>query len=269
MLEACNQSLGRGACVYALEKNSAVEHMAEVTWTTPNEVTVNVQERDTGRAQTRRLRFENGDEALEKWRVVGFTTALLAGEAAATEASKDAPKPVPASQDPAHFWVATTGRVLGASGLRERAPKIGAQLRIDARAWQAPWLLGVSGEYSRSTWTAPGIEGQASWLELGLGATRMWHPARELQLFTRVDVLAQRLTMSGRKKNQTEEAALWQPGLRLALDLEWPLARHWYALVGVHGTFVVAPVALRVDGKTAEQAAPAVVGLNAGLQYRF
>jgi hypothetical protein len=266
MLEACNAALEGETCVYAVERNASFERAAEVTWTAPDKATITFREARSGRTLTRTLHFQSHDEPREKWRMVGFTTALLAGSH-----EHEAPPPQTSSHDPRSevFHAVVSARALGATGLNQRPPKLGAQLRIDARAWESPWLLGLSGEFSRTEWNTPGVDGEATWGELGFGGTVMWYPSENLQLFTRIDLLAQRLVMMGTKKKDQDEAQLWQPGLRLALDLHWPLVARWYAVLGAQSTIVVAPVALEVDDKLVERAPAASVGLNAGVQYRF
>lgn len=274
MLEACNTAHQASTCVYAVKRDVSVEQTAQVTWKTPDSATITFHNNTSGRTLNRTLQFQTNDEPREKWRMVGFTTALLAGGA-----SPEPAPPPPASTTPAvvpeteittrGFNVAVTARALGASGISQGAPKVGGQARVDARAWQAPWLLGVSGEYSRTGWSAPGVEGHVTWSELGIGATVLWYPARDLELLTRVDVLAQRLVVTGNKQDDSDDDALWQPGARFALDLEWPLLAQWYAVVGAQASLVLAPVAVRVDDKVAQRVAPTAFGLNLGVQYRF
>jgi hypothetical protein len=266
MLDACNAALEAGACVYSQERVRPIRKRAIVSWLTPTHATIAYTDEQASRTLTRTLEFGLEDAPEEKWRVVGFTTALLAGEKSTEPRHQDASavvKPAP------KFPVALTARLLGSSGLAQKPPKFGGQLRIDARAWQAPWLLGLSGEYTTTAWKAPGTNGDANWSELGLGAAILWYPAKDLELFTRVDALMQRLTMSGNKKAERDDVQLWQPGLRLALDLHWPLYPHWYAVFGAHASVVRTPVVLRVDGKPTEEVPPVAGGLNIGLQFRF
>lgn len=265
MLDACSTTLERGSCVSANEGSSAVERTAKVTWNAATRATVTFHDTTSGRSLARTLRFQDHDDVRERWRMVGFTTALLADDRSHQET-----EPAPTSDDDSHtFSAALSARFVGASGLNQRGPKLGAQLRVDAHPWQAAWLLGVSAEYTRAEWAAPGLEGDTTWSEFGVGATAMWYPASSLELFTRLDVVAQRLQMAGRKKRETETAHLWQPGVRLGVDVQWPLGSGWFAVVGAQGTVVVAPVALRVEDKPTERVAPAAFGFNAGVQYRF
>lgn len=264
MLEACNAALESGVCVYTVPGKHGATRIASVTWNTPMRATIVFRDKGANASTVRSLQFENSDEPREKWRTVGFTTALLAGGQAPAAAMN-------AAGDGAHelFYVATTVQFVAAGGMREWSPKLGGRLRIDGRAWQAPWLLGVSAEHTALAWSAPGIEGDATWSELGLGAALMWDPAPDLQLFTRVDLLAQRLTVSGRKKDERSHAQLWQPGVRLALDLAWAFQPRWYTVLGVQATIVTAPVDVRVADKTQNRVSGRAGGLSAGVQYRF
>lgn len=263
MLEACTAALEAGACVYAVPGEHDGGQVASVTWSTHKSAMI-VYRDQNGDATVRRLQFQDSDEPREKWRTVGFTTALLAGgQAPADEAS--------VAQGGVHeaFYVATTARFMAASGMSELSPKLGGQLRIDGRAWQAPWLLGVSAEHTAVAWSAPGIEGYATWSELGFGAVLMSDPAPGLQLFTRVDLVAQRLMVTGRKKAERSRAQLWQPGVRLALDLMWSLQPRWYAVLGAQATMVTAPVVVRIADKTESRVPAAAGGLSVGVQHRF
>ncbi len=263
MLEACNATLEAGACVYAGDGQGASKGTTEVTWRASTRATITFRPTSGAAPTVRILQFGDNDETREKWRTVGFTVALLAGEHA-TESAVE-----PSETEVAPFYGVVTARFLAASGMRERMPKLGGQLRMEGRAWQAPWLVGVSVEYAAAEWSAPGTRGNATWSELGVGAARIWQPGEDLQLFTRADIVAQRLTVSGTKKAEQDEAHVWLPGVRLALDLHWPLHPHWYLVLGVHAAAVVAPVEVRVDDKTREQV-PAVSGGSAvGIQYRF
>lgn len=262
MLDACNTTLERGSCVSASDATQPLERSATITWSATTRATVRLHDATSGRSLERTLRFHDDDDLRERWRMVGFTTALLADD---RSHQQKAPAP-----DVSHaFYAALSARVVGASGLSQRGPKLGAQLRVDARPWQAAWLLGVSAEYTRAEWAAAGIAGETTWSEVGAGATALWYPASSLELFTRIDIVAQRLQMTGHKKRESESARLWQPGVRLAVDVQWPLASSWFAVVGAHGTVVLAPVALRVDDKASERVAPAAFGFAAGVQYRF
>lgn len=264
MLEACNAALEAGACVYAVPGRHGAARRASVTWNTPQRATIVFRDHQANASTVRTLQFEDTDEPREKWRTVGFTTALLAGgQAPAADLTT--------AEDGAHepFYVATTVQFVAAGGMREWSPKLGGRLRIDGRAWQAPWLLAVSAEHTEIAWSAPGVEGDTTWSELGLGAALMWDPAPNLQLFTRADLLAQRLTVSGRKKAEHSQAHLWQPGVRLALDLAWSFHPRWYTVLGAQATIVAAPVDVRVAGKTQNRVSGRAGGLSAGVQYRF
>lgn len=263
LLEACNASLTAGACEYAAP--GSAERTAQVTWNTPTQVTITFHNPRQPGSIVRTLEFTEADEPGERWRTVGFTTALLAGGQPAV-----APETPPAEPAEVPYSVAITARLVGASGVSQGGPKAGGQVRLEGRAWQTAWLFGVSAEYTTAQWESPDIDGRATWGEVGAGVAVVWQLADDLELFTRVDVLAQRLNVSGQKKKGEQDAAsLWQPGARLTLDLDWPLHPRWYAVFGAHVVVVTAPAELRVDDKSRGYVPSVSAGLNAGIQYRF
>lgn len=262
MLEACNSALEDGACIRSGGGNAGSQGTIEVTWAASSQATITFRPHSGAAPTVRTLAFRESDEPREKWRTVGFTAALLAGGHSPEPPVDDAEAATP-------FYGVMTARFLAASGMSERMPKLGGQLRMEGRAWQGPWLVGVSMEYAAAEWSMPGVRGDATWSEVGVGAAWMWQPGRDLQLFTRADVVAQRLTVSGDKKAERDEVQLWQPGVRLALDLHWPLHSHWYVVLGVHAAVVTSPVEVRVDGKAREHVPPVSGGSSVGIQYRF
>lgn len=270
MLEACNAAAEAGECVYVGSKASvptAEAQTAAVTWEGQSRAVVVLRDRRNGALATRTLQFQDSDEPREKWRTVGFTAALLAAGDAANDAHTSTKDTERASAEP--FHVAVTARFLGANGMSERTPKLGGQLRVDGRAWQAPWLVGVSAEHTAATWSAPGIEGNVMWSEVGLGASRMWDVAPDLQLFTRGDLIAQRLEIIAAKKKERDVAEVWQLGGRLAVELTWRFEPHWYAVIGAHATLVRSPVDVRVGDKLHSRIPGVGAGVGVGVQYRF
>ncbi len=273
MLEACNTAHQAATCVYAVKRDTSVEQTAQVTWNTPDSATITFHSNTSGRTLNRTLQFQTNDEPREKWRMVGFDRIAgrwcVTGAGTCSACCDHTRRGSGVGGDHPRLQCGSHCPRPGRQWRGQGAPKVGGQARVDARAWQAPWLLGVSGEYSRTGWSAPGVEGHVTWSELSIGATVLWYPARDLELLTRVDVLAQRLVVTGNKKDDSDDDALWQPGARFALDLEWPLLAQWYAVVGAQATLVLAPVAVRVDDKVAQRVAPTAFGLNLGVQYRF
>jgi hypothetical protein len=265
MLEACNAALYLGACV-AGSSGIVAEQLAQVNVSSRTSITIEVRARAHSDSPTvRLLTFTPADEAKEKWRTVGFTTALLV-EGRTTDVASNHVEST--SLEPAYVaWVA--GRLVGASGFGVRSPKAGGHLHVAGRAWQAPWFVGVSAEYTSSAWATPSVTGDATWSEFGLGVSAVIDVADDLDLLVHVSGLAQRLAIAGQKKAESGEAALWQPGLRCAAELAWPLYARWYGLLGVHATWVAAAVELRADDKVVARVPAVGGGVNIGIQYRF
>jgi hypothetical protein len=269
MLEACNAALSNGACVDASTGVDA-EQLAKVNVTGNTTVTVEVRTARTDSAPTVRvLEFNPADEPRERWRTVGFTTALLV-EGRAPQKPEPEPKLEPKLkliEAPAVGLV--TARLVGASGFGARSPKAGGHLALAGRAWAAPLFVGVFAEYTTSSWATKEIAGDATWGEVGLGITFVVDLADDLELFLHVGGLAQRLAIIGQKKAEVAEASLWQPGVRGGADLTWPLYARWYGVLGAQVTGVVSPVELRVEDKVKARAPALGGGVNIGIQYRF
>lgn len=79
LVDACNAAFVDGACVYASGDIAAAQQTARVTWNTPSQATITFRDRVSRSQRQRTLKFDATDEAREKWRTVGFATALLAG----------------------------------------------------------------------------------------------------------------------------------------------------------------------------------------------
>lgn len=272
MVRACSASLDDGECVSPTDNGTPMvrvpSHRARVTWIDETRAVVAVYEPETAEPKiVRTLGFTATDEPREKWRTVGFTTALL------TRAPVDSEPPLqPNTHDSRalpSFSSAVTARLLAASALVEHGPKAGAQLRIEGRAWQAPWLFGVTVEYAAAKWDEAGVDGSATWAEIGAGGALFLEPTEQLQMFTRIDVLAQQLMVGGEKKADADSVSFWQPSLRLAVDFAWQVGPTWYTVLGMQGTFVRNPVDVRVDDKLAVHVPALSAGVNLGLQYRF
>lgn len=283
MLQACNTTLHAGACVEA-GPGVAAEQVAHVDVDGPTSVTLVVRGARSGSEPptVRQLAFEPGDEARERWRTVGFTTALLVEGRFADEQRRaeqrrqeetDAPAPPSESTvaEPATepFAALVSARLVGSSGFGVRSPKAGAHLHVAGRAWPAPLFIGVFAEYTSLAWEAKAVRGSAAWTELGLGLTAVVEVTDKWELFLHVGGLAQRLALTGRKKEEEMEASLWQPGLRGAVDWMWPIYGRWYGALGAHATWVGSPVELRVEGKPEARVPAPSGGVNIGIQYRF
>lgn len=266
MLEACNAALQPGACVAGAPTLGA-EQVARVNVTSETSVTIEVRTLRDGSAPpiVRVLTFDAGDEATEKWRTVGFTTALLAEGGRQRPAAPPAP-PVPEALS---YVGLMTARLVGASGFGARSPKAGGHLHLAARPWKAPWLLGVSAEYTTSAWAKPGVSGEATWGELGLAVSFLVPVADDLELLTHVTGLAQRLALTAEKKAESAAASLWQPGMRVGVDVAWPLYARWYGVIGAQATWVTAPVELRVEDREVATVPVLGGGVSIGIQYRF
>jgi hypothetical protein len=274
MLEACNAASEAGDCVHA-GADAPSTRTAQVTWEGQSRAIVVLRDHRKGELARRVLQFQDSDEPRETWRTVGFTAALLAGGHspnegdASTEVAKRAVAPAPLRWAAETFHWAATARFLAASGTSDHSPKWGAQLRVDGRAWQAPWLVGVSAEHTAATWSAPGVEGNVMWSEVGIGVASLWELADDVQLFTRGDLIGQRLKVIGQRKQERDAVEMWQLGGRLGVELTWGFEPHWYAVMGAHATLVRAPVDVRVGDKQQSRIPAASAGLGAGVQYRF
>lgn len=262
LLAACNAALHEGACV---DSASTVEpeYVARVRVESATSIVVEVRPaRDvSARPVVRALSFSEADEPHEKWRTVGFTTALIIeGEVQPT--AKSTPETVTYSG-------IVTARLVGAAGFQGRSPKAGARVHLDGRLWSAPILVGISAEYTTSGWATPSVTGNATWSEVGLDVSAVWAVADDLQLIPRLSAIAQRLAVTGEKKREVAEAHSWQAGLRAGLDLAWPLHPRWYGVIGGQVTGVTAPVEVVVEDKVLERVGTVSVGANVGIQYRF
>lgn len=268
MLEACNAALHPGACVEA-RPGVHVPQFAQVSVDSPTAVRVEVTSprRDLDAPTVRVLEFSAADEPREKWRTVGFTTALVVE--GRVEPARPSPAPKLETEESRQYVALATARLVGASGFGVRSPKAGGHVQIAARARQAPLFVGVSAEYTTSAWTTKGIDGDATWSELGVGVSTAVDLADELELFIHVSGLAQRLALNGQKKAEVAEVSLWQPGLRCGLDLAWPVYARWYGVLGAHATGVIAPVELRAEGEQVARVPAVGGGVTIGIQYRF
>lgn len=270
MVDACSASLDDGACVYvagdADNTSGEASRRARVTWDGAGRATIVVDSPQSGQATAERtLQFQVTDEPLEQWRTIGFTTALLARGPSERPIATSAPiAPVPND-----FSALSTARLLAASASSTQGPKAGGQLRLEGRAWQAPWLLGVGFEYTAAPWQVPGIEGRANWTELSAGVAWYVEPSSAVQVFTRLDVCAQRVGLGAQKKKEQQELSLWQPGVRLGVDLALPVTPAWAVVVGGQATVVRSPLEVRADGKLVTEVPPVSAGANVGVQHRF
>lgn len=270
MVDACTVSLDDGSCVYvARDQNEApvqASRRARVTWDGAGRATIVVDSPQPGAASTERtLQFQVTDEPIEQWRTIGFTTALLAR--APTERPIEPTALV--APVPDDFSSLATGRLLVSSASSTQGPKAGGQFRLEGRAWQAAWLVGVGFEYTAAPWKVPGIEGRANWTELSAGVAWYLEPSAAVQVFTRLDVCAQRVGLGAQKKEEQQELSFWQPGVRLGVDLALPVTPAWAVVVGGQATVVRSPIEVRADGKLVTEIPPVSAGANVGVQHRF
>lgn len=260
LLDACNGALHAGACVSGGFGVNA-RHTARVAVRSPTSVAIEVRSGDAAEPPTTRvLTFEPGDELAEMWRTLGLTTALM------VEGRSNPPVAAPTPQP---YVALVSGHIVGASGFGPRSPKAGGQVYVGARPWPAPWLVGVSFEYTGSGWATPTINGDATWAELGLGVGAVFEVTDGLELMVRLDALAQRLGMVGEKKKDVANDALWQAGGRAGVDLVWSLHERWFGVLGARATWVAAPVELRAEGKVVDRIPAVGGGVSVGIQYRF
>jgi hypothetical protein len=270
MVDACSASLDDGTCVYvARDRNEApvqASRRARVTWDGAGRATIVVDSPQSGQATAERtLQFQVTDEPLEQWRTIGFTTALLA-RGPTERPSALTPPVAPMHND---FSALATARLLASSASSTQGPKAGGQLRLEGRAWQAPWLLGVAVEYTAAPWKVPGIEGRANWTELSAGVAWYVEPSSAVQVFTRLDVCAQRVGLGGQKKEDQQELSFWQPGVRFGVDVALPVTPAWAVVVGGQATVVRSPIEVRADGKLVTEIPTVSAGANVGVQHRF
>jgi len=259
LLDACNGALHAGACVSGGFGVNA-RHTARVAVRSPTSVAIEVRSGDAAEPPTTRvLTFEPGDELAEMWRTLGLTTALMVE-------GREQPSAV---LPPPPFVALVSARVVGASGFGPRSPKAGGQLYLGGRAWQAPWLVGASLEYTSSGWATPGVNGEVTWTELGLGVGAVFDVAPGLELIAHANALAQRLAIVGEKKKDVAVDALWQAGARGGIDLVWSLHQRWFGVIGAHATWVAAPVELHVEDRVVDRIPAGGGGVSVGLQYRF
>lgn len=272
MVAACSASLDDGACVYvARDANGLppqVSRRARVTWNGADRATIVLYAPQSEEPTAQRtLQFHVTDEPIEQWRTVGFTTALLARGPSEEQAAPIAP--VPITPAPSDFSSSLTARLLASSASSAQGTKAGGQVRVEGRAWQAPWLLGVGVEYTGAAWKVPGVEGRTTWTELSFGIAWYLEASSTVQVFTRLDVCAQRVGVSAEKKAEQDELSFWQPGVRWGVDLSLPVTPAWAVVVGGQATLVGNPIEVRADGKLVTEVPPLSAGVSVGIQHRF
>jgi hypothetical protein len=205
----------------------------------------------------RSLRFAPEDEPLERWRAVGFTTALMANE--------QAPEPRSPSEPATRSAELSAVALLG-NGL-STTPRTGAALNLDLAPWSAPLAISAGGEYSVTAASHDELEGRWTGLAAGLGWLARLTP--ELGTTARVQALVQGRSVSVRRGKDADIASEWVLGGRLQLDMTWPAEQAWAGVVSFEGTLFDGPtVILREDRQVADLPSFAA-SIGVGLRVRL
>jgi hypothetical protein len=255
MLAACTRALSEARCALEDDANGSYLASAVVTWSSETDVTIEVGDAVAARETwTRRsLHFEPGDDARERWRSVGLTTALLAGDRK--------PDAVPAPPG----GIAVDGVLLTGTGLLQAA-RFGAGLGVELQAFDSPvWFAGRV-DYALAQEAPPEL--RIDWLTFGLGLNGVFALAPDVAFELGVEGLAQNVTASATKGKELDEASQWLPGGRLRAGFVWPASRSWAGIFRAEGCLFDAPTTITRDGKDVAEIPRAAVALGFGIRYR-
>lgn len=248
-----------------------------VSWLAPTRVSVEV-----GLPQveppvwlTRELAFAESDPALERWRAVGFTIALLVDDErfwASLPASSVMEGPAmddeaAAGGDAEHLAFDAELRGLAGAGLVSGPWRMGAELRGSV-LFSGPWLATAGVEYALARGGAEGLD--VRWLDLSVG-----FGLRDEALFDgvegrlRLEVVAENVAVTAREGSSTDRRNAWVPGVVLGGDVHWEVAGPWALSVRADAFWLDGSTAITSGGERVAASAGAGVLFGVGGRYRF
>ena len=267
LLDTCNEGLKRARCVLvdaereapARGQEPSVVAVAVVSWHSDQEVLIEVGREQRGKPEwvSRTLRFEANDSPRERWRAVGFTTALLVGE------EQQPPETPPPSQ---HALV-LGGRLLWGTGLEGGAFRTGAEGRLDVAPWSGPWLLAVAAQYALAREDAADLD--VRWFAGSAGVGWALALGDDFGLRVRAELLLENVAAGTTRDGLTDRESRWVPGVRGAFDLTWPQHGRWAVALSGQGFGVESSTPIASEGTRIGEASAVGALLSLGAEYRF
>lgn len=266
MLTACNAGLAQGRCTLAGGRDSGSnadrtsERWVNVRWVSATGARLEVRrDRDESQAwSARTLTFGDSDLDVERWRTIGITAALMAGDPALEQ--------VPPPQ--VSRWVNVDAQMFAGSGINKGTTRLGAAARLELTPPELPLRFGVAADIATARPTDPAHELDVRWLGLALGVAWTFELG-DVQAALRVEGLAQNVSASLVRKDAEDDASRWAPGVRVGAEAAWPAQGPYAMVVATELTAVDAKtVVFEEDRKLAEL--PAASGsVGVAIRFRF
>jgi hypothetical protein len=248
-----------------------------VSWLAPTRVSVEVglPHLEPPVWLTRELTFAEGDPALERWRAVGFTIALLVDDErfwASLPAGSLLEEPV-VDEEPApgggaeQLGFDAELRGFAGAGLVSGPWRMGAELRGSV-LFSGPWLATAGVEYALAEAETEGLD--VRWLDLSLGLG-----LRDEALFDgvegrlRLEFVAENVAVTAREGLSTDRRNAWVPGVVLGGDLHWRVVGPWALSVRADAFWLDGSTAITSGGERVAASAGAGVLFGVGGRYRF
>jgi hypothetical protein len=270
MLRACSAALPSARCVRAGESAGAPSSaIAMVSWAGElrARVEVGVRQADPPVWRTRELAFEPGDPAMERWRAIGFTIALLAGDEAATR--DEPPSPVPPGAPPrarAPASLAVEARALTGAGLVADAWRLGGELRV---SWLLSPLIFVTTGFQYAL-ASPDADVDVRWFDASVGLG-LWDAALfdAVEGRLRAELLLENFAVTARREGLSERRDVWLPGVLVGADFGWRLGPRWVLSAHVDAFGLDGSTTVTTGGERVAVNASLGVLLGAGVGVRF
>ncbi len=240
LLEACSASLTHLDCLPAAEaKGRNPTAVAMISNPEPDIIVIELADATRGTWLNRRLAFDASDPLAERWRTVGFSVGSLLGDSDRPPQAKPgsdatAQESTTSSEAQAPVSVAVSlGSVTGV-GLDREAWRTGAELGLWASFWSAgdPYLsVGYAGGLD-----AP-EDVRLRFLDVAAGVSWQWPKSGmwSARVKLLVDVQNQAVSATDPMTGDTQERALWVPGVRLGLDGVWSFFPRWALVLKLDG----------------------------------
>ena len=273
MLRACSAALPSARCVRAGESGGAPSSaIAMVSWAGElrARVEVGVRQAEPPVWRTRELAFERGDPAIERWRAIGFTIALLAGDEAAPrdEPAAPAPRDEPSAPPPATApaSLAVEARALTGAGLVADAWRLGGELRV---SWLLSPLIFVTTGFQYAL-ASPDADVDVRWFDASIGLG-LWDAALfdAVEGRLRAELLLENFAVTARREGLSEQRAVWLPGVLVGADLGWWLGPRWVLSAHVDAFGLDGSTTVTTGGERVAVNASLGVLLGAGVGVRF
>jgi hypothetical protein len=284
LLRACSAGLERATCVSAASAGPSPRAIAVVSWTGPEHASIEVGLASSGEQPgsgapawlSRELDFAPGDPELERWRAVGFTIALLAGDSRFWTLP-EAPEPpalASALQVPS-VPVQSLGedeaavqfelRALTGAGLVGGPLRWGAELRLSVPLARTLFIT-TSADYALAREAPLDIRWFDVSLGLGLNAESLL-PGVDGRL--RLEALVENVAFSAKNGFLTDRTSAWVPGGVLGADLAWRVGEPWLLSVFMDLFVLDGSTSIASAGESLGASAGAGVLAGAGAGYRF